>query len=571
MIPTLRNTPIKMKMAKFVMAAMALFLSSCSTPSELAVTDLECEYKNNPLGIDNTQPRLSWKLVAPNFEREQKQTAYQVLVASNIEALDKNARDIWDSGKVSSNQSVNVVYNGGSLQSTKTYYWKVKVWDAVGNPTAWSPSAKFSMGLLQPEDWQGEWIYKEGQNKKDHNWYRKNFTLDTNPESAYIYVASFGYHEVYVNGKKVSDAVMNPVLSYKKKRLPYLTYDIKEHLTKGDNVISIWHAAGWARWGRMKEYYDSPFVFKAQAQIETDTTNLTLVTDDTWKCKKSYSSYIGSWDILDFGGEIIDERLREDDWNTVGYDDDDWANAVVFDNDNAKEIGFTDINLGPKGAIRAPSTDANPPTTKITATLSAQMVEPQVRFKEIKPIGVAKKEDGKYIIDMGENYTGHFEMNLFNGKEGDTITFEVADHKEVTSPWEQRSHDVFDKTGGRAIHLADANEAELSKALAMGLTPDVAFSPNPTLGSDFGKFNYIHKIKEGRHIYFFSNSSDEDIETQVRLKGDFTLFEANPHTGTISPLTNTTKETLQKEVITKAKLTLPAVSAVFWRSNEIPK
>ncbi|MFD0796572.1 family 78 glycoside hydrolase catalytic domain [Maribacter chungangensis] len=436
-----------MKILRLSYLILIVLLGSCTSESDINVTDLRCEYRNNPLGIDNTQPRLSWKLEAPHFERGQQQTAYQLLVASSPALLDGNTGDVWDSGKVSSSQSVNAVYAGIPLESTKTYYWKVKVWDAAGHPSGWSAPAIFSMGLLQPEDWKGEWIYKEGQNKKDHNWYRKNFTLDADPESAYVHVASFGYHEVYVNGKKVSDAVMNPVLSYKKKRLPYLTYDIKEHLTKGNNVIGIWHAAGWARWGRMKEYYDPPFVFKAQAHITGDTTNVVLATDASWKCKKSYSAYIGSWDILDFGGEIIDERLREDDWNTADYDDGHWANAVVFDNENAKEVGFVNLNLGPKGAIRGPNTDANPPTTKITATLSAQMVEPQVKFKEINPIGVKEKEDGNYIIDMGENYTGFFEMNLFQGKEGDTITFEIADHKEVVSSWEQRSQYVFDKTG----------------------------------------------------------------------------------------------------------------------------
>ncbi|MFS4417389.1 glycosyl hydrolase [Maribacter sp. 2307ULW6-5] len=142
---------------------------------------------------------------------------------------------------------------------------------------------------------------------------------------------------------------------------------------------------------------------------------------------------------------------------------------------------------------------------------------------------------------------------------------------DANAPLDGNPHINQNNSGGRAIHLPDANEAELSKALAVGPTPDVAFSPNPTLASDFGKFNYIHKIKEGRHIYFFSNSSDEDIETQVTLKGDVTLFEANPHTGQISPLTNTTKGTLHNQVLTKAKLTLPAVSAVFWISNEMPK
>lgn len=437
-----------MKLLQLIgIAFVMVCFTGCNSSSTFVLADLKCEYRTNPLGIDNTTPRLSWRIIEEKNTRGQKQTAFQILVASSLSNLEDDNADVWNSGKVNSNQSVNVTYKGADLESSKQYFWKVKVWDTNGESSQWSNPAKFSMGLLKPSDWKGDWIYKNNQNKKDHNWYRKNFTLEENPQSAFIHVASFGYHEVYVNGNKVSNAVMNPVYSFVKKRLPYLTYDIKDYLRNGDNVIGIWHAAGWSRWGRIKAYYDAPFVFKAQANITLRNTNLELKTDASWKCKKSYSAYVGRWDIKDFGGEIIDERLREDDWNTTAYNDADWENAMVFNNEEAKEVGMSNVNLGPKGAIVVPSTDANPPTSKITATLSAQVVEPQVKYKEIKPIGVQKDSEGNYVVDMGENYTGFFEMNLFNGKEGDTITFKIADRKVVKSSWKQRSKYVFDKTG----------------------------------------------------------------------------------------------------------------------------
>ena len=426
---------------------MVCFISSCTSLSSIEIKNLKCEYRSNPLGIDNTAPRLSWELINQNKTRGQKQIAYHILVASSLNNLEQNIGDVWDSGKITSNQSVNVTYKGADLVSAKQYFWKVKIWDASNKSSIWSEPAHFSMGLLKKDDWKGEWIYKKNQNKKDHNWYRKNFNLEENPNSAFIHVASFGYHEVYVNGKKVSNAVMNPVYSFLKKRLPYLTYDIKKHLKKGGNVIGIWHAAGWSRWGRVKAYYDAPFVFKAQADINFKNKNILLKTDASWKCKKSYSSYLGPWDILDFGGEIIDERLREDDWNTAEYDDASWENAMIFDNNKADKVGIANVNLGPKGAIVVPSTDAKPPKSKITAILSAQMVEPQVKYKEVKPIGVQKDNKGNYVVDMGENYTGFFKMNLFNGKEGDTITFKIADHKEVVSSWNQQSKYIFGKSG----------------------------------------------------------------------------------------------------------------------------
>ncbi|NJX14328.1 family 78 glycoside hydrolase catalytic domain [Tamlana crocina] len=442
----MKITPITTRFSSLVIIITFFSLVACK-PSSITIEELKCEYRTNPLGIDNTAPRFSWIMVDAEKSRGQKQTAYQVLVASSLEQLNADTGDLWDSGKITSNQSVNVKFDGNTLESGKHYFWKVKIWDANGLESNWSEITHFSMGLLNPEDWKGKWIYKKNQNKKDHNWYRKNVSFNKVPQSAFMHVASFGYHELYVNGKKVGDEVMNPVNSFLKKRLPYLTYDIKDYLKEGDNVIGIWHAAGWARWGRVKDYFDPPFVFKAQANIDMGEDTITLVSDASWKCKKSYSSYNSSWDILDFGGEIIDERLREDDWNTAEYDDSNWDNAEVFNNNEAEEVGIANVNLGPKGAVRAPSTDANPPTSKITATLSAQMVEPQVKFKEVKPIGVEKKEDGTYVIDMGENYTGYFEMNMYNGKVGDTVTFEIADHKEVSTSWEQRSKYIYDETG----------------------------------------------------------------------------------------------------------------------------
>jgi alpha-L-rhamnosidase len=418
---------------------------SCK-PSTITIKDLRCEYRVNPLGIDNTTPRLSWKLVGNHQERGQKQTAFQILVASSLDLLNTNTGDVWDSGKITSNQSVNNAYQGNTLKSAQQYFWKVKIWDKEGNVSNWSDYANFSMGLLKQSDWKGDWILKEDQKKTDHNWYRKNFELKDNPESAFVFVGSFGYHELYVNGEKVTENVMNPVSSYMKKRIPYLTYDISDKLKRGDNVIAIWHAAGWSRWRRIREYRNIPFVFKAQAEIVVGETQITLKSDRTWKTKKSYSSYYGDWDVLRFGGETIDDRKREDNWNTSDYDDTNWGHAVVYNHAilNGKiakgnNISFA-LNSNKNKRVRAKY-------GKITAVLSAQMVEPQVKFKVIKAIAVDRNHDGTYRIDMGENYTGFFEMDLYNGVEGDSITFEISDQTELVMNWNQKSKYIFGKSG----------------------------------------------------------------------------------------------------------------------------
>jgi alpha-L-rhamnosidase len=122
----------------------------------LRPTELRCEYLVNPLGIDERAPRLSWTLESE--VRAQRQTAYQVLVATSSAALGRGEGDLWDSGRVESDETASVVYAGKPLTTGLQCFWKVKVWDRDGRPSSWSPDAEWSMGLLEPSDWKAEWI-----------------------------------------------------------------------------------------------------------------------------------------------------------------------------------------------------------------------------------------------------------------------------------------------------------------------------------------------------------------------------------------------------------------------------
>jgi alpha-L-rhamnosidase len=117
-----------------IMALVCLCANGClsnniSAAESISPVDLRCEYLSNPLGIDVTKPRLSWKL--ESGQRGQKQTAYRLLVASSAEKLKKNTGDLWDSGKVRSDQSVHVTYDGKELISRTQCFWKVMVWPAL--------------------------------------------------------------------------------------------------------------------------------------------------------------------------------------------------------------------------------------------------------------------------------------------------------------------------------------------------------------------------------------------------------------------------------------------------------
>ena len=133
-----------------------LVLAASSRINAAEVNGLRCEYQAGPDGIDNPHPRLSW--IISSKERGEIQTAYQVLVASSRELLAANCGDIWDSGRVSSDQSTAVEYAGQPLLSRNKYFWKVRIWDRDGKPSSWSSPATWTMGLLNASDWAAQWI-----------------------------------------------------------------------------------------------------------------------------------------------------------------------------------------------------------------------------------------------------------------------------------------------------------------------------------------------------------------------------------------------------------------------------
>ena len=119
---------------------------------------LRCEYRIDPEGIDEPAPRLGWRLDAKAGARGVRQTAYQILVASSAKLLADARGDLWDTGKVSSDATRQIVYAGKPLSSRQRCWWQVRVWDEAGHESAWSAPARWSMGLVQPADWQAKWI-----------------------------------------------------------------------------------------------------------------------------------------------------------------------------------------------------------------------------------------------------------------------------------------------------------------------------------------------------------------------------------------------------------------------------
>ncbi len=387
---------------KAFIAVLSLALAGCvaSGESPSPVEGLRCEYLVNPVGIDVEKPRLSWALISG--AREHAQSAYQILVAGSLQNLQRNDGDLWNSGKVGDSQTTFVVYDGKPLESGMRAWWKVRVWDDQGR-AAWSGPAHWSMGLLHDADWKSRWIglarpasVKEGT-PLPFPWLRKTFTLDDRPERAAAYVNALGYYELYVNGKKVDDAVLAPAVVDYSRRNWYVTHDIASYLIKGRNSVALWLGRGWYVKGHPGVVYDGPLV-RAQFEIALPGGKAVNVeTDGTWKAKASPITPLGKGTAFgDYGGEHYDAQLDLPDWNAASLDDSAWEAAATFD----------------------------PPR----AATSAQMVEPNRILETLKPVKIDKTAAGGWLIDMGKNFTGWLELRLpANMAAGRNLKIEFAD------------------------------------------------------------------------------------------------------------------------------------------------
>jgi alpha-L-rhamnosidase len=308
---------------------LTFILLSCFTFAKTVVVDPVVEYKVNPVGIDVMRPRLSWKLVSG--KRNVMQTAYEIRVASTVAELSNKNKQLWNSGRVESDRSVNVPYEGPALKSMQRVYWQVRVWDNKDDTSNWSEPAYWETGILEPELWKAEWITLPDEvdikGSKPAHYYRKEFSLLKKIKSARVYVTSLGLYELFINGRKVSDDLFTPGWTSYTKRLQYQTYDVTSMLVQ-NNAIGAIVGDGWYRgflaWAGRNNYYGDKIALLCQLHIiYSDGSSETIVTDGTWKVN---NGPIRESDI--YNGELYDARFEMEGWNSSGFDDNKWRNAV---------------------------------------------------------------------------------------------------------------------------------------------------------------------------------------------------------------------------------------------------
>ncbi|MDF3078373.1 MAG: alpha-L-rhamnosidase [Sphingobacteriaceae bacterium] len=362
---------------------------------KLSVVELTTNYKIDPVGIDDTAPKLSWKISSP--ERNTMQTAYEVRVATNAQDLSNGKNQLWTTGKVKSDQSAHVQYAGSAVKSKQRYFWQVRAWDNHGNASQWSAPAYWENGLLKPSDWSAKWI----QTSTETNGkvgpapiFGKQFSVSKPIKQARLYITAHGLYEAKINGQRIGDHYFTPGWTSYYKRLQYQTYDVTGCLKSGSNIAFVTVGDGWYRgnleFKNKRNTYGKEVALLYQLEIEhTDGSKEIINSDGTWKA--TFNSPVRASDI--YNGETYDARLEKTAYANLNGSN--WQNVEVMD--------FSRDNLvAPDGPA-------------------------VVKHERIRPINIFKTPKGELVADFGQNMVGWVQLKL-NGKAGDTV---IVNHAEV--------------------------------------------------------------------------------------------------------------------------------------------
>ena len=395
------TSPHMNQFTRFVLSA--LLLTPLAALYAVDVANLRCESLTNPLGIDERQPRLSW--IITSDQRDQRQTAYQIVVVAGNETL-------WDTARIVSNETSGIVYAGKRMASEMRCSWKVKVWDKDGKESVWSQPASWTMGLLEASDWKAEWIgYDKARNatqpigthasqpksrnekkQKSNNsrllpppaYLRTEFNAAKPITRATLYATGLGIFDIHLNDRLVAKDWFNPGWTDYTKRVYYRTYDVTSLLKPGDNRFEAVVADGWysgyVGMGNRRDHYGKYPRVKAQLHVEyADGTADIIATGPNWKAA---TGPILTADFLQ--GETCDARIEPGNWEPV--------------------------NTG----------------AEINPLVQAHPGPPVVVVREFKAKSIAAPAPGVYVLNLGQNFAGVALLKVA-GSPGQKITLRFAE------------------------------------------------------------------------------------------------------------------------------------------------
>nr|MDH4461985.1 family 78 glycoside hydrolase catalytic domain [Flectobacillus sp.] len=383
-----------------------LIIAQLAFSQQIKLSNLRCEYRINPIGIETNKPHLSWNISSQ--EEGTLQQAYQLLVSDNATLLKNNVGNVWSSGKISSSKSLQVAYQGKALEAVKTYYWKVKVWDNHQHESTWSNIQTWQMGLPQVSDWKGaKWIaYDElpdslknvlpTDGAKDKvlgsnilPMFRKPFSIEKPIDKATIFICGLGHFELSLNGKKVGNHFLDAGWTKYDKQALYVGFDLTKEIKNGNNCLGVLLGNGFyyipsvkGRYRKLKVQFGYPkLICRLQINYK-DGSSDNIVSDNSWKTAPSPITFSSI-----YGGEDYNANLEQAGWDKPTFDDKAWKQAIYV-------AGIPQLN--------------------------SQMAEPLRVFDVFKPITKKALPSGDWVFDLGQNASGIIELKV-KGHKGDTV------------------------------------------------------------------------------------------------------------------------------------------------------
>jgi len=473
---------------KLMLFVLTLALIASCQRERVGLTSLTCEYLSAPLGIGTSQPRFSWKIFSE--ERGVSQKSYRIIVSESLDSMHRATGGCWNSGKIASDRTVNLKYEGDPLRSNTKYYWRVCSWTS-DHDSVWSNPVFFRTGLLNSSDWKAQWITTREEILHESPLLRNEFRLEKRVKEAIAYVTACGFYEFYLNGEKAGDHVLDPGITDYRKTVLYSAYDVTRMLKKGVNVAGAMLGNGaWNMrkvdnrysWGEERTFGNPCFILQLHVTF-TDGSQEVIVSDGSWK----YASGPITFNNL-YGGEDYDAQKEPAGWTSTGFDDSSWSNAVL-----AKDPG---------GLL----TSQLMPAIQVTATL--------------KPVAETNPEPGVYLFDLGQNIAGWWRVQL-KGVPGQTVRIRGAEtlndslfpkplgpadklstkfryHSHTWTDYTLKSDDVekyephFFYTGFRYIEVTTGNKENLDLLRVEGRVVRSALEENGTFESSDSLLNQIH-------------------------------------------------------------------------------
>ncbi len=353
-----------------------------SAPAGLLVNGV-----SEPPAIDREAARFTWRSV--DTTRGERQTAYEILVASTAKGLAEGKADCWDSGKVDSNQSASVEYDGKSLPAATRFWWKVRIWNQTGNASDYSVPNYFDTGLNQNE-WEAKYIWDGTINSNNFAYFRKTFVVTNKPDLAKVYVTAHNDYLLYCNGQLLG---RGPARCDPYHYGQYNAYDVTKLLTVGTNTF--------AAMGHWRAYWNNAGVdaqpaFLLEAQLDySDGSSSKIQADPSWKVL-AHTAFIET-EPTNFNRNPwtrsirFDSRLEPVDWQTTGFDDSSWSSATVVDR--------SDYHL------------------------FAQMAPMEREQAELEPVSITLT-NGAWLVDFGRCICGWPKLTMRENHSGDKVRIE---------------------------------------------------------------------------------------------------------------------------------------------------